>query len=74
MTLDGEEREGVGLIKLQPRFGKPTYGLCPEGYDAWVFQEAGCGALTIPCTHAPDGELLVGLLLEKHTNMGEDSM
>lgn len=72
VKIDGKEQT-VGLIELESKFGKLTYGLRPEGYDAWVFREAGGGgAVTVPYARTPEGELLVGLLLEKRANMGDE--
>lgn len=69
--VDGEERP-VSTIQLVSKFGTLTYGLRPEGYDGWVFrEEGGGGAVTLPFTRTPKGELLVGLLLEKRANMGD---
>lgn len=72
VLVDGEERK-VGLVELKSKFGTLTYGLRPEGYDGWVFREQGSGgAVTVPYAHTPEGELLVGLLLEKRANMGDE--
>jgi ADP-ribose pyrophosphatase YjhB (NUDIX family) len=71
VIIDGEERV-VGQIELQSKFGTLTYGLRPEGYDGWVFREqGGGGVVTVPYSRTPDGELLVGLLMEKRANMGD---
>lgn len=73
VKIDGEVRR-VGLVEVSSKFGTLTYGLRPEGYDSWVFRETGGGgAVTLPYAMAPDGSLLVGLLLEKRPNMGEVS-
>lgn len=70
--IDGEERK-VGLVEIRSKFGTLAYGLRPEGYDGWAFREqGGGGAVTVPYVRTPDGELLVGLLLEKRTNMGDE--
>lgn len=71
VLVDGEERK-VSNIEISSKFGTLTYGLRPEGYDGWAFREqGGGGAVTVPYAHTPDGELLVGLLLEKRANMGD---
>ena len=73
VTIDGEERSGIGLIELSSRFGTLTYGLRPEGYDAWAFrEEGGGGVVTIPYTIDPNGNVFVGLIQEKRTNMGSE--
>lgn len=69
--IDGKECK-VGIIEISSKFGMLTYGLRPEGYDSWVFREqGGGGAVTVPYARTPEGELLVGLLLEKRANMGD---
>jgi ADP-ribose pyrophosphatase YjhB (NUDIX family) len=68
VLIDGVEQK-VGLIKLISQYGDLTYGLRPEGYDAWVFEETG-GAITIPYCVTDNGEVLVGLLSENRPNMG----
>lgn len=74
VLVDGEERK-VGIVEIKSKFGTLTYGLRPEGYDGWVFREqGGGGAVTVPYTRTPEGELLVGLLLEKRANMGDKSV
>lgn len=62
----------AGLVEIRStRFGTLTYGLRPEGYDGWVFEEiGGGGAVTLPYTKMPDGTLLVGLIEEDRPNMG----
>jgi ADP-ribose pyrophosphatase YjhB (NUDIX family) len=70
VKIDGETKH-VGLIEISSKFGTLTYGLRPEGYDAWSFREAGGGgAVTLPYAVSPNGELLVGLLKENRANMG----
>lgn len=67
-----DKRWKVGRIEIESRFGVLTYGLRPEGYDIWTFrEEGGGGAVTLPYARTPEGELLVGLLLEKRANMGD---
>lgn len=69
VLIDGIEQE-VGLIELISQYGKLTYALRPEGYDAWVFEEAGGGgAITIPYCITSAREILVGLLGENRPNM-----
>lgn len=71
VLVDDEERK-VGSIEIKSKFGTLTYGLRPEGYDGWAFREqGGGGVVTVPYSRTPDGELLVGLLLEKRANMGD---
>jgi len=72
VLVDGEEVQ-VGKVELLSKFGTLTYGLRPEGYDAWVFAEAGSGGVVIVpyCFHHEDG-LLVGLLRETRANMGTE--
>lgn len=71
VLVDGEKVQ-AGKVEIMSKFGVLVYGLRPEGYDGWAFREqGGGGAVTIPYTHTPDGELLVGLLLEKRANMGD---
>lgn len=68
--VNGEEVVLRHLL-LESRFGRLEYGQRPEGYDAWAFREAGGGgAVTVPYCYDTNGELLVGLLLEKRANMG----
>jgi ADP-ribose pyrophosphatase YjhB (NUDIX family) len=63
----------VSSFVLHSRFGMLTYGLRPEGYDAWVFHETGGGgAITIPYAISPDGVLYIGLIQETRANMGEE--
>lgn len=70
--INGKEQQ-VGKVEITSKFGALTYGLRPEGYDGWVFrEEGGGGAVTVPYARTPNGELLVGLLLEKRTNMGDE--
>lgn len=72
VIINGKERKGVSKIEIKSNFGTLTYGLQPEGFDGWCFQEqGGGGAVTIPYTTTPDGELLVGLLLERRVKMGD---
>lgn len=72
VLVDGEERLLVGKVEINSKFGSLTYGLRPEGYDGWAFREqGGGGVVTVPYTRRPDGELFVGLLLEKRANMGD---
>lgn len=72
VLVDGEER-AVNKIEIKSKFGTLIYGLRPEGYDGWTFREqGGGGAITIPYAYTPQGELLVGLLLEKRANMGDE--
>ena len=42
VLVDGKEKR-VGIIEIDSKFGKLTYGLRPEGYDGWVFREQGGG-------------------------------
>ena len=60
-------------LTLESRFGVWTYGVRPEGYDSIVIGEAaGGGAATLPYSYAPDGRLLVGLVMENRPNMGDE--
>lgn len=71
VLIDGEERS-VGKLEITSKFGTLTYGLRPEGYDGLALREQGSGgAVTLPWTRTPEGELLVGLLSEKRANMGD---
>lgn len=71
VKIDGKEQT-VGSVELESKFGKLIYGLRPEGYDAWVFCEAGGGgAVTIPVSVMLGGKVFVGLILEKRANMGD---
>lgn len=71
--IDGVEYRPKKVQISNPRFGTITYGLWPQGYDGWCFHElGGGGSVTLPYSYTPDGELLVGLLLEKRANMGGD--
>jgi len=71
VLVDGEERK-VGLVEIRSKFGTLMYGMRPEGYDGWAFREqSGGGAVTVPYTRTPEGEILVGLLLEQRANMGD---
>jgi len=72
VLIDGKKWLG-GIIEISSKFGVLTYGLRPEGYDGWVFREAGGGgAVTIPYAFSPDRELLIGLLCENRANMGDE--
>lgn len=72
VLVDGEERK-VGKVEISSKFGTLSYGLRPEGYDGWTFREqGGGGAVTVPYASTPEGELLMGLLLEKRANMGDE--
>lgn len=73
VEIDGE-KVSVGMVVFtHPNFGTVTYGLRPEGYDAWVVREpGGGGAATVPYARTPDGELLVALLRESRANMGDE--
>ena len=67
--MDGVEQQ-VGMIVLESPYGTLTYGLRPEGYDSWVFQEqGGGGAVTLPYARIPSGELLVALIGERRANI-----
>lgn len=58
-------------LTLRSRFGTLEYGQRSEGYDSWVFTEAGYGgAVTIPYCRGSNGELLIGLREENRANMG----
>lgn len=71
VLIDGKEQK-VGRIEISSKFGTLTYGFRPEGYDGWAFlEQGGGGTITLPYTYTLDGELLVGLLLEKRPNMGD---
>ena len=72
VLIDGEEQK-TGKVEISSKFGTLIYGLRPEGYDGWAFREqGGGGAVTVPYARTSDGELLVGLLLEKRANMGDE--
>lgn len=72
VLVDGEGVQ-AGKVEISSKFGTLTYGLRPEGYDGWAFREqGGGGAVTVPYAHTPEGELLIGLLLEKRANMGDE--
>jgi len=72
VKIDGV-RQMVSSVELSSKFGTLSYGLRPEGYDAWVFRETGGGGVvTLPYAHTPEGRLLVGVLLEKRANMGDE--
>jgi ADP-ribose pyrophosphatase YjhB (NUDIX family) len=61
------------MIEIESKFGNLTYGLRPEGYDAWVFRQTGGGGeVTLPFSYSPNGQLLIGLVKENRANMGED--
>jgi len=50
--------------------GTLTYGETPMGYDGWSYREyAGGGTVTLPFT-IRDGELYVGLILQRRPNQG----
>ncbi|MDO8590550.1 MAG: NUDIX hydrolase, partial [bacterium] len=71
VSVNGEESD-IKIFEISSRFGTLTYGLRPEGYDGWAFREAGGGGdVTLPFSFTPDGELLIGLLLESRANMGD---
>ena len=70
VRIDGEEVQ-VGHIELTSTFGTLEYGLHPEGYDSWVFREAGGGgSVLLPYAIDETGELWVGLLKESRPHMG----
>lgn len=75
VKIDGKEQK-VSTIELESNFGTLTHGLRPEGYDGWVFREAGGGgAVTIPYVSYEYGDFdkfFVGLVREKRANMGEE--
>ncbi len=73
LSVSGNETILRRLVLENERFGKLEYGLHPSGlYDVWAFHQAeGGGVLTVPFCHTSDGELLVGLILEKRPNMNE---
>ena len=70
--INGEEVQQIGFLQLvSVKYGEVTLGLRPEGYVSWVYCEPkGGGAVTLPFTRMPDGQLLVGLLQENRPNMG----
>lgn len=72
VLLNGQEQGGVETFCLvSEKHGELTYGLRPEGYDAWVYREPnGGGEVTIPYSISPEGQLIVGLLQEARPNMG----
>lgn len=57
-----------GLIKLTSKWGTLTYGMRPEGFDGWVYRIAPT-VVTLPFTYTPEGEILVGLFLERRPNL-----
>lgn len=70
VMVDGEQVD-VRKVEITSRYGILTYGMRPEGYDGWAFAEpGGGGAITIPLSMMPNGELLVGMILEDRPNMG----
>jgi 8-oxo-dGTP pyrophosphatase MutT (NUDIX family) len=69
MSVEHDENGSVSRMSLSSKFGELSYGARP--YPAWVFREAGGGgAVTLPFVRNPQGEILVGLLLEDRPNMG----
>lgn len=68
VTIDGVETS-VDHLTLRSKFGALEYGMRPEGYPAWVFQQPG-GVLTIPWARLPGGTVLVGLIEESRANLG----
>lgn len=62
----------VRHIELVSKWGKITWGKRPEGFEGWSFQEpGGGGTVTIPWARLPGGEILVGMIPELRSNMGE---
>ncbi len=70
VRIDGELVR-PGIIVVESVYGVLTVGQHPRGFMTFAFaEEGGGGAVTLPFAWSPQGELLVGLLLEDRPNMG----
>lgn len=71
VLIDGEPTRVGKLEIVHEQYGTLSYGMRPEGYDGWAFAEnGGGGSISIPFARSPEGELLVGFILEPRLNMG----
>lgn len=70
VLIDGEEVK-ADLVVITSQFGTIKYGRRPEGYNGWALWEVGGGgAGSVPFARDEQGEIYVGVILEKRLNLG----
>ena len=71
ITLNGQEMIVVTSLRLHnPRFGTLEYGVTPQGYDSWCFEEVGGGGSVIVPYVIIAGGLFIGLVQQDRYTMG----
>ncbi len=68
LTVNGEKVESPRHMVLSSKYGEVYFGMRPEGFAGWAYREPG-GAVTLPFTKTPEGEIMVGLISENRHNM-----
>ena len=58
------------LLTVSSPYGVFTLGWRPENYHGWAFKPGKGGAMTLPWSKAPSGDILVGLVHENRPNFG----
>lgn len=68
--INGQEVD-VRHLEGESQYGRFKFGLHPKGFPVWGWYESGGGgAFTVPFARTPDGELLLGTIIEDRPNMG----
>ena len=69
VKVDGKEIS-PRLLEINSDYGNFKLGWRPEGYHGWAFKPGKGGAMTLPYSRTPQGDLIVALVHEHRPNMG----